>query len=69
MKQFKTRDQMLKSKDYKKLKIILEAEFCQALEKSHQRVTDGMNAGPCYLGSEKYFESLAWFIFSVMGEK
>ncbi len=69
MKRFKTRNKMLKSKQYKELKKILELEFCVALNKTPQCVTDAMSSAPCYLGSEKYFESLAWFIFAKMGDE
>lgn len=67
MKKFKTRNEMLESKEYKKLKTIIHNDFCEALHKSPQSVTDAMNNSPCYLGSEKHFETLAWFIFARMG--
>ncbi len=38
------------------IKKAIELEFCKALNNSRQLVTDAMNAGPCFLGSKKYFE-------------
>lgn len=49
----------------KDLAQILNEHFCIALNLSPQSVTDAMNAQPCFLGSEKYFENLQRAILAI----
>ena len=47
----------MKKSTQKKIEAAIHLEFCKALNLSPQRVTDAMNAAPCFLGSEKHFEN------------